>query len=234
MSQASSSGSHGSQRSHLRPMHPGILRLPVLIRHSGPSPDTSGLQWWWWWWWWWLPGLQFLPGTLLSLNKGFHHSLQLHGPAGWATPGTRGGRWGWPLRGRVLAALQRGGLGGARTVQGGGRRGQGPRTQAEGWWGMPGVTNGLLLSRRAPGGRGLYQAHSSAYRLLAGDSAALGTQEEVVGVSPRSPFPGSPRTPPRGPPSPTQSEDAHGGRRWRGAGEPPLSGRKFSGRGPFK
>lgn len=35
-------------------------------------------------------------------------------------------------------------------------------------------------------------------------------------------------------PSPTQSEGVHGGRRRRGAGEPRPSGRKFSGRGPFK
>lgn len=143
MSQASSSGSHGSQRSHLRPVHSGILRLPVLIRHGGPSPDTSGLGWRGWRR---LPGLQFLPGSLLPLNEGFHHSLQLHGPTGRATPGTRGGWWGWPLWGRVLAAPQRGNLGGAGTVQGGGRQGQdqGPPTQAEGKWGMPGATKELL------------------------------------------------------------------------------------------
>lgn len=141
MSQASGSGSHGSQRSHLRPMHSGILRLPVLVCHGGPSPDTSGLGWWGWRQ---LPGLQFLPGTLLPLDEGFHHGLQLHGPTGWATPGTRGRWWGWPLWGRVLAAPQRGDLGGAGTVQGGGRQGQGPPTQAEGRWGMPGATKELL------------------------------------------------------------------------------------------
>lgn len=233
MSQAGGGGPHGSQRGHLRPMHPGVLGLPVLVCHSSPSPGAGGLRRWGRR----LPGLQFLPGTLLPLNESLHHSLQLHGPAGWPTPGTRGGRRGRPLRGRVSAALQRGGLGGARTVQGGGRRGRGPRTQAEGWWSMPGVTNGLLLSRRAPRGGSLYQAHSSASRLLAGDSAAPGTQE-VVGVSPGSPFPSFPRTPlrgvPRSRPAATQSEDAHGGRRRRGAGEPRRSGRKTSGRGPFK
>lgn len=93
---------------------------------------------------------------------------------------------------------------------------------------------GSLLLRRAPRGRGWCRVHSSTCRLLAGDSAAPGTQEEVVGVSARSPFPSFPRTPHRGPPSPTQSEGVHGGRRWRGAGEPPQSGRKTSGRGPFK
>lgn len=141
MSQARSGGPHGSQRGHLRPMHPGILGLPVLLCHGGPSPDTSGLRRWGWR----LPGLQFLPRALLPLKEGLHHSLQLHGPAGRATPGTRGGLWGWPLRGGVLAALQRGDLGGAGTVQGGGRQGQGPPTQAEGWWGMPGATTGLLV-----------------------------------------------------------------------------------------
>lgn len=72
------------------------------------------------------------------------------------------------------------------------------------------------LLRQAPRGRDWCWAHSSTCRLLAGDSAAPGTQEEVVGVSPGSPFPSFPRTPHRGPPSPTQSEDVHGGRRWRG------------------
>lgn len=142
MSQASSSSSHGSQCGHLRPMHPGILRLPVLICHGGPSPDARGLRWWGWWR---LPSLQFLPGTLLPLDQSLHHSLQLHGPAGRATPGTRGSWWGWPLRGGVLAALQRGGLGGAGTVQGGGWQRGGLPTQAEGWWDMPGATSGILV-----------------------------------------------------------------------------------------
>lgn len=142
MSQAGGGGSHGSQGGHLRPVHPGILRLPVLFCHGGPSPDTSGFRWWGWWR---LPSLQLLSGTLLPLNESLHHSLQLHGPAGRATPGTRGSWWGWPLRGGVLAALQRGTLGGAGTVQGGGWQRRRLPTQAEGWWGMPGVTSGILV-----------------------------------------------------------------------------------------
>lgn len=163
MSQASGSGSHGSQSSHLRPVHSGILRLPVLICHGGPSPDTSGLGWWGWRR---LPGLQFLPGTLLPLNEGFHHSLQLHGPTGRATPGTRGRWWGWPLWGRVLAAPQRGNLGGAGTVQGGGGGGRGSQLRLRGGGACQGLPKGSLLSRWALRGRSWCQAHSSACRLL--------------------------------------------------------------------
>lgn len=116
MPEACSSSPHGSQSSHLRPLHPGVLRLPVLV---WGSPGTGwgasrGLRRWRW-----LPGLQFLACPLLPLQERLHHSLQLHGPAGRAAPGTRSGRRGRPLWGGGPAALQCGGRGGAGAVQGG-------------------------------------------------------------------------------------------------------------------
>lgn len=107
-----------------------------------------------------LPGLQFLPGPLLPLNESLHHCLQLHGPTGRATPGTRGRLWGWPLWGGVSAALQCGDLGGAGTVQGGGRQGLGPPTQAKGWWGMPGATSGLPVVTLGTQGQRLISSSS--------------------------------------------------------------------------
>lgn len=119
MAKAGGSGPHGSQGSHLRPLHPGALRLPVLLQ-SGPGTGWGfrGRRW--------LPGLQFLACPLLPLQERLHHSLQLHGPAGRAALGTRRGPWGWPMWGEGLAALQCGGRGGAKAVQSGRGQGQAP------------------------------------------------------------------------------------------------------------
>ena len=125
VAEAGGGGSHGGQRGHLRPLHPGALGLPVLVR-GGPGTGrgaSRGLGGWRRW----LPGLQLLACPLLPLQERLHHRLQLHGPAGRAAPGTRAGRRrGRPLGGGGPAALQCGGRGGAGAVQGGGGQGRGP------------------------------------------------------------------------------------------------------------
>lgn len=183
MSEARGSSPHGSQCSHLRPLHPGTLSVLVWSGPGAGRRASWGLRRRWLW----LPGLQLLASPLLPLKERLHHSLQFHGPTGRAAPGTRHRRRGRPLWGGGPAALQCGGCGGAGAVQGGGGRGPGPPGSGQG---LVEHASGSAGRRAAPphtGGLGaavdIWLIHTFAETL--GGKTDLQTTPQLLG--PRSP-----------------------------------------------